>query len=351
MKKILCITAILCTLLFVFVCTSGADFGDFAGDYDYGGYDGGYDYDFDFDDDDDYDYGDDNDHVIFGGSSSSSEYKYTGFTSDHPYDGAYRLFDRSGTELFPAAVIAVRENESVTNVLAFLLIAVIVGCIVLVKKRTPAVKRQKTAAIRPQGAVRTDENKLSPMSEYLALDSNFSETALCEKLSNLYVKFQNAWQDKDLSELRPYLSDAFYATADRQLDSYRRKGQTNIIERIAVLGVELRGFYQSGDEDIIVAALRTRITDYVIDDKSGKVVRGSDTAEKFMEYEWILSRESGTLTENQDGFRTVSCPNCGAALNINKTAKCEYCGSIVTVDSRDWVVTEIKGISQTTKGR
>ena len=31
-------------------------------------------------------------------------------------------------------------------------------------------------------------------------------------------------------------------------------------------------------------------------------------------------------------------------------AKCEYCGSIIESDNFDWVLTEIKGLSQKTMG-
>ena len=46
----------------------------------------------------------------------------------------------------------------------------------------------------------------------------------------------------------------------------------------------------------------------------------------------------------------LHCPNCGAPLDVNHSAKCEYCGQVITVDDYDWVISQIKGISQVTKG-
>ena len=153
-----------------------------------------------------------------------------------------------------------------------------------------------------------------------------------------------------MSPLRPYLTDAFYAQCDTQLDAYRRSRQTNRIERIAVLDTRIVGWKQENGNDVIIANLRTRIVDYVIDDKTGDIIRGSNTAEKFMEYEWSLVRTIGAQTGASDGVSVQNCPNCGAPTNINKTAKCEYCGSIITVDSVDWAVNAIKGIAQRTQG-
>ena len=84
-------------------------------------------------------------------------------------------------------------------------------------------------------------------------------------------------------------------------------------------------------------------------DKTGKLISGSQTAEKFMTYEWELSRASGTVTTKGDNMQRVSCPGCGAPLDINATAKCPYCDSIVTLEEHDWAICSIKGISQTTK--
>ena len=200
------------------------------------------------------------------------------------------------------------------------------------------------------GAAATDPSTLRPMSDYLTLDPTFSEAEMQEKLRNLYVQFQEAWHNKDLTPLRPYLSDAYYAQSDRQLDSYRRNNQTSYIERISVLGTELKGFKQESGNDVIIARLQTRITNYVLDDRTGELVRGSKTAEKFMDYEWELIRTSGRTTAGSTGTVVQNCPNCGAVININRTAQCEFCGSIVTVDSFDWVVNGIKGISQRTAG-
>lgn len=344
----------------LFVVHGFADFGDFGGDSDFGDFDfgGGYD-SYDYDDDDDYDYNYGSGSYSSSTGSSSKYYKYNGYgDKENIYNGAMIIFNSDGKQIDPdglklSLVDGDISDDDVNTVgivaVVFIAIAIFVG--IKGKKKEKPIKSVSTPAYRPDGAQPTDINTLKSMSEYFTVDPQFSENEFNEKLSNLYVKFQNAWQDKDLDPLRPYLSDAYFATVDRQLDNYRRASQTNRIERIAVLGVALSGWKQERGQDVIVARLRTRIVDYVTDDRTGQIVRGSNTAEKFMEYEWTLSRKSGIKTGAEEGMIVHNCPNCGAVLNINKTAKCEYCGSIVTVDANDWVVTGIKGIAQKTMGR
>lgn len=189
---------------------------------------------------------------------------------------------------------------------------------------------------------------LRPISEYSHIDADFNESAFKEKISNLYVQFQNAWQAKNLETLRPYLTDTTFAQYERQLNHYREEGRTNRIEKIAVLSVELKGWRQENNKDEIVATVKTRIVDYVVDEKTGKIVEGSDKVDKFMEYEWTLERSSSVHTYAQEGTTEQRCPNCGGILNINQTAKCPYCRRVVTTDKFNWLVSTIKGISQRT---
>ena len=200
----------------------------------------------------------------------------------------------------------------------------------------------------PAGAQRTGNEALKEIGLYKEIDPAFDITAMQEKLSNLYVQMQNGWQDKNIDALRPYFTDAFFTQMERQLNSFKSQNKTNYIERIAVLGVDLRGYYLRNGEDHIIAELRTRIVDYTLDDNTGALVSGSKTAEKFMTYEWDVSRASGVKTTEKEEMTDVHCPNCGAPLSINATAKCPYCDSVVTVKEHDWAICAIKGIAQRT---
>ena len=180
------------------------------------------------------------------------------------------------------------------------------------------------------------------------LDPNFSEEAMKEKIGNLYIRMQDCWQNKKWDEMRTSMTDALFNQMGNQLDALIRNGQTNYIERIAVLGVDLTGFGQDEKNDIITAIVNTRIVDYTVSDETGAVVSGNKTAERFMTYEWTLVRTKGTKTVKAESNETAHCPNCGAPLDLNHTAKCEYCGAIITAAEYDWVISAIKGIAQRT---
>lgn len=229
------------------------------------------------------------------------------------------------------------------NIIVFVILAIIVISI-FNRKNQASAPHAGTAA----GAQQTSSSKLKPMSEYAALDPNFSESDLKEKLSNIYVQMQNGCTARNIESLRPYFTDALYQQFDRQIKSLIANKRINYVERISVLDVALRGFFQEGGEDHLVAQLKTRITDYTVSEEDGKLLSGSKTAEKFMTYEWDLSRPTGTMTEKAGEVTERHCPNCGAPLSVNESAKCPYCDSVITFHDHDWTIYAVKGIAQRT---
>ena len=292
-KRLLILFAALLVAAFVLVPHVGsADLGDFTGGSDYG-----------------------------GSSNGGSHWSSSGSGSYITGDGD----SCDGPELIVVAIIVV---------------------IILIICMRNSKRQQKTAV---PGATRTAQSRLTPIESYTALDPNFSPEDFKEWLQNLYIKMQDCCMKRDVEPIRPYFADALWQQFDRQMKLLKEMHRTNRIERIAVLNVNLRGFYQDKGEDVIVAELYARITDYTVDDQTGNVILGSKTQEKFMTYEYSLSRPTGKRTEAyHEGVTDRHCPNCGAPLSVNESIKCPYCDSVLTFSDHDWTVYAIKGISQKT---
>lgn len=207
---------------------------------------------------------------------------------------------------------------------------------------------------RPRGRARVSplvppRGDLMPIEAYRRIDPNFDTERMCGELANIYIRLQSAWCARDLSPVRSSLSGELYAQLSSQLDAIRRQGRTPHVDRPAVLGVDIVGWSQSGVADSIVARLTARIVDYTTDDASGAVVSGSMTDEKFIQYEWTLSRASGMSSPSSTGgVVTIACPNCGAPVDINMSARCEYCGSEIERSAHELALCRIEAVSQRT---
>jgi hypothetical protein len=302
-KKVLALLAVLLIAAFVLVPRAGsADLGDFSGGGDYGGGD-------------------------YGGSS---DWGGSDWGSSDWGSSDYGSTSRSGPISGPGVLFVA------TIVIAILLISVF------------SSNKKKRTSVTP-GATRTAQSKLTPIENYQTLDPDFSPEDFKEWLQNLYIKMQDCCTKRDVEPIRPYFADSLYQQFDRQMKKLRELHRTNYVERVAVLSVDLRGYYQDKGEDVIVAEIYARITDYTVDDNTGKVILGSKTQEKFMTYEYSLSRPIGMKTEPwKEGVSERHCPNCGAPLSVNESIKCPFCDSVLTFSDHDWTVYAIKGISQRT---
>ena len=223
--------------------------------------------------------------------------------------------------------------------------------IILVAIGFGVIKSVQSRRAPAPGPERTVASTLSPISDYTALDPNFSAEELKTRLENLYIKLQDCCQRRDYEPVRPYFADSLYQRFNREAQGFRAAKRTNYVDRIAVLSVDVLGYYQENGSDMIVASIYARITDYTLDDETGKLLSGSKTAEKFMTYEYTLSRPTGKITDpKHEGVSERHCPNCGAPLSVNESIKCPYCDSVLTFSDHDWTVSMIRGISQRTVG-
>ena len=276
-------------------------------------------------------------------SSSSSSRSYGGYSSGSSRHSSSNNFSSNGFNSLTATSGALGGNDS-DDIMGVVAVFVLVGIFFLLISMRKK-QRQSPVIINTNRAVR----QLNPMEDYLKLDPNFDGERITTLIANLYVQMQETWHAKDISPIRPYFTDEFYNQMDKQLEEFRKQNRTDYTERIAVLNVELIGWRQAKGRDYITVGLNTRIVSYVLDDMTGELVSGDKKKEKFMEYELELTRKSGEFTTPEGTeIKSETCPHCGAPLKINASARCEYCGSIVTTVNTDWAVCAMRGISQRT---
>ena len=288
-----------------------ADFGDFAGDSDWGGgWDSGYDSGWDSGWDSGYDYNYD---YNYGSGSSGVIYESS---------GEFGFFEIAITVIIIVIIVGsvVGKNSIGKNVSS--------------GNRRVNVPTQNTAPM------------VNDIASLKQRDPAFNESKFLGDVANLYIRLQDAWTAKDLSDVRPHLTEELYARSERQIQGYASRNQTNHVERVSVLSTKIVGCTKDAKNDIVTVEILSRITDYITDDRTGNVIRGDRNKELFMTYHWTFIRTLGKTTAEESYVDDKHCPNCGAPIDLNRSAVCEYCDSVCTSGDYYWVVSDIKGISQ-----
>lgn len=236
-----------------------------------------------------------------------------------------------------------------------IIICAIIFIVVIIVKRRKAesgnVSAEGTATqVHNPGAIRQADTPTNPatlidIKSYKDTDPTFNESEFNEKLTNLYLRLQGSIATKDIDTMSPYLTEELFEKYKQDEITLKSESKSIRISHPSVLDTSIAGWKNAGDNDLIIARLRTRSTEWLVDDTTGKILNGSNSAEIFTDYEWSLVRKSGAATKQGESLNARVCPNCGAPISINHTTRCEYCDTILTVDSYNWRISEIKTIS------
>lgn len=176
-------------------------------------------------------------------------------------------------------------------------------------------------------------------------DPAFNATAFLEWAKEVFFKLQYAWMDRDWEQVRPFESEELYAMHARQLQEYKRLGRINILERININNAYFFSLAKDQEWETLSVVMHVRMIDYIVDERSRQVLKGTPDKDCFMSYFYVFKRKAGmkTLSAKQ-GVDTISCPNCGAPTHVVSSGKCEYCNFVITVKDHGWVLTDIVGI-------
>ena len=172
-------------------------------------------------------------------------------------------------------------------------------------------------------------------------DPNFDASTFTSWVKEVYLQLQAAWTKKDWNLVRSLESTSLYSQHSSQLDEHIQAQTTNVLERVYVENVRIKDFISNPDgNDTLVVILSSTLRDYIIEDKTRKVIEGDPRKDLFTVYQMNFIRKHGSQTERSVQDETVSdrCPNCGAPLKISAISKCDYCGSDITRSPNQWVL-------------
>lgn len=170
-------------------------------------------------------------------------------------------------------------------------------------------------------------------------DPAFGWEAFTARIQHIFLTFQAAWSGRELSAMRPYLSDAIFTTQTYWVSEYLRQHLRNVTENARILHIELARVTSDAYFDAITVRIYATSLDYTLADATGAVVAGNRHAERRYSEYWTLIRSA----QAKGAPRTdPHCPRCGAPLAITMAGSCTHCQAKVTSGQFDWVLSRIE---------
>jgi hypothetical protein len=169
-------------------------------------------------------------------------------------------------------------------------------------------------------------------------DPAFSFSGFTARVSTVFHTFHETWSARDLTAMRPFLSDALFATQSYWVAEYRRQLLRNVTENPTIRNVELARVTSDAYFDALTVRLHATCIDYTVSE-SGALVSGHRTEPRAYTEYWTFMRGR----EAKGPARTDRvCPRCGAPLSVGMAGACTSCGAKITAGSFDWVLSRIE---------
>jgi len=206
-------------------------------------------------------------------------------------------------------------------------------------ERPPALLGEDTEEQGTDRRTVVDPGLREAMSALVRDDPAFAERALFQRLELIYATLNASWAAQDLGPVRPYVSDAMFNYLSYWVESYRAQGLRNAVESARILKRETARIRRDRQFDAITVRLWATGYEVTTEAATDKVLRGSRQRERpYSEY-WTLIRGARVRGAPR---ADVTCPSCGAPLDVNMAGLCEHCGVHVTSGEFDWVLSRIE---------
>jgi len=170
--------------------------------------------------------------------------------------------------------------------------------------------------------------------------NTLAQECSAEAITDLYRRMQSAWGAGDITSLEADFTPDAYAQYKRQLDEKNARNEHAhcIVHSVSAYKM---GWNENLTEWRVGVLIYATITAWDTDGE-GRIISGSDTKRKRMTYAWEMRKSKNA------GSGMKTCPNCGAALEINAGARCPHCETQLTASANRWALHAIKGVSQRT---
>ncbi|RJS17621.1 hypothetical protein DRW03_26865 [Corallococcus sp. H22C18031201] len=200
---------------------------------------------------------------------------------------------------------------------------------------------QREAEVRTQVSQRDVQGWVNALK---LKDPDFEPEALLGKVRWLFMELQQSWFRRDMTPVRPFLSDATWQRFNVQLQLMNSQGVRDAITDIEVLGLQLIGLHQSEWYDSVLVRVHARMrdTDVPASDSEAQAEAAARRAplEPFTEV-WTFVRKPGAKTRIGEDLYQGKCPNCGAPYQGGASNRCEFCQAVVNSGNYDWTLAEI----------
>jgi tellurite resistance protein len=199
-------------------------------------------------------------------------------------------------------------------------------------------KYKQSSNLNTINKVNTGFMNESQMQVKLMQISDFNKEAFLTKSASAFNEVQRAWEKKNLSPVRRFISDGVYQRFNTQILMMNKLEQTNTFKHLKLLETKIALIEIDAPYEIVHVQYKAEISDAFTSAKYTNLNQSFN--EEFIEF-WTFIRKKSD--KHKDIYSSTNCPNCGDGLpaDMGEISKCPSCQTYINTGEFDWVLCEI----------
>ena len=262
-------------------------------------------------------------------SSSSKSRSYSSSSSRRSSSSKSRNSSSSGSS-------GVKMSKKAALILLICIVGIPVSLIIIESKISSRSRKKYISPITKKETISENINN-----KIKSKIPDFDAKEFISDAFNIYKDIQVAWMNFDLESVRNLITDEMFNMYQSQLAVMEASNEQNIMKDMIMQdGYIVDAVDQNGVLTIVTQYIIDQY-DYVANRTTGKLIRGESKYKMRVEYlmKFRLNIDASQIIDH--------CPNCGAKIEkINGSGVCEYCGSKIVSENKNWVLTEKQVINQ-----
>lgn len=173
-------------------------------------------------------------------------------------------------------------------------------------------------------------------------DPDFSSVKFCDWSKNVFIRLLTSLSENNLWEMRLLATDQLQEILGTELGNMLSQGNVNVFQNITISRSYLHLLRQNSRYEYLTVYFYGTMQSYMANSTTREPLPKYCTDNQPFKYLVTFSRSIMASTVYVDGIQAVCCRSCGAPTEKPSDVRCRYCGSPLTANDNNWLLSELK---------
>ncbi len=168
-------------------------------------------------------------------------------------------------------------------------------------------------------------------------DNTINNAMFLTTIDNIIVMLYSSIMKRDIDQVKHKIADNIYNEYKDLVNDLINNHEIQMYGEFNIKESSIKNIRLDENFIIVDVDMTIRYLNYVIDEETKKIKRGVNDCRE--EHNLILTFIKRKDAKHLEPSR--HCPSCGSVMDISRSGKCDYCGTIFNTLDYDYVLTKI----------